>query len=197
MLGSIDIRRHPITMVSTFMVACLAIILVAALAFMIWPSMIASKGVADFLAILTLLIASAGCVLWVYIIDRIYWSNYMVLGSDRLIYYMRYSLRDRRSHQIELSDINDIVAIQHGSLANFMNYGTLVISFNDGHPDYQFTSCNDPNFYAQEILRVKQLHMAAQPVPVEFVDQTLNVERLPIGLSFLSGREDDQEIEGM
>ncbi len=182
MNGPIIIKRHPMAIIFAFFLALSLIIAVALIAYFTLN---------HFLASLILLITSVVVSIYLYLLDKMFWANQIVIFEDKIEYIVKKGVKQVSKMDIMLSDLVDVSVNQNGFIASILNHGTIIAHNKEADKDIKLTHVNDPNFYAQEILRLKHIYIAKIKSSTQ---ETINEQLIePFGLKFLSGQQDDIE----
>lgn len=144
-------------MFGIYLMCGLVLIVTAGLAFGVAPSMAADNSSQIMLAgALVFAVVLGICVTVALIAAKIYWGNTWTVTTDSLTQVRQLGLFRRESSQLSLSDIEDVTAEQNGVGAKMFNYGVLRIAVPGDADKFMFPFCPNPNYYAQQILTVKE-----------------------------------------
>lgn len=150
------VKRHPVGILGTYVIAGVALIVTAAFAFMVVPDFIKDKGQATAAGGLLFVIVAVVCSLFLLIARKVYWGNSWTVTSDSLTQVSRLGLFSRQSSQLSLRDLEDVTAAQDGVLARMLNYGVLRVETAGERSKFVFPFCPNPNYYAQQILTARE-----------------------------------------
>lgn len=150
------VKRHPIGIIGTYVMAATVAIVAAAFAFIVIPDFISDKGQATIVGTLLFLIVAMACAVFVTVARKVYWGNSWTVTTDSLTQVRRSGLFDRQSSQLSLKDLEDVTAAQDGVLARMLNYGLLRVETAGERSKFMFPFCPNPNYYAQQILAARE-----------------------------------------
>ncbi|MDB5168923.1 MAG: hypothetical protein JWO41_279 [Candidatus Saccharibacteria bacterium] len=153
-----EIRRHPIGIISVYVVAGLVLAALAGIIFGLGPHVLTSYSHSQvigmgavayaFIALLT--------VGFLFIANIVYWGNRWVITTDSITQITQTSLFNTQSSQLSLGNLEDISAEKNGILTHIFNYGVLKVETAGEHSKFQFIYCPDPNTYAQKVIAVRE-----------------------------------------
>lgn len=156
------VKRHPIGLVSIWMVVAVALVIV----FVAFPALIASQGVfGSGFQLSGGAIASAGIVLLLLavlfvlgglIATVVYDGNRFYLTNESVMQHIQTSLFSKKEQTVSLLNIEDASFRQHGILQTILNYGSLRLSTEGDETTYRF------NFVANPQLQVTYLNDAIE-----------------------------------
>jgi membrane protein YdbS with pleckstrin-like domain len=150
-----EIKRHPIGIIGTYVVAGMLIVVaaVAAVAVQIFAKNAASLAPMVW-GICALIMLVAFVMLFVG--TKIYWGNRWVVTSDSITQVSQTSLFDNQSSQLSLGNIEDVTVEQDGVLSHMFGYGTLRVETAGEHSKFLFPFCPTPSVYAKAILNARE-----------------------------------------
>lgn len=141
------LRRHPIGLISVWVVLLLLIILVTSLpvlAFMseTLPFQITSSGM---LMLGIVLLAFIGLMLISGLIYTVvYQANRFYLTNESVTQHIQGSLFSKKNQTISLGNVEDASYRRHGILQTIFNYGTIRLSTEGEETTYRFNFAADP-----------------------------------------------------
>lgn len=151
------VKRHPIGMFGIYAMCGLVLLVTAALAFIVAPSMASYNGKQVMLAgALVFTVVLAICAVVALVAAKIYWGNTWTVTTDSLTQIRQTGLFHRESSQLSLNDIEDVSSEQNGVLAKMLNYGVLRVEVPGDSNKFVFPFCPNPNYYAQQVLTVRE-----------------------------------------
>ncbi len=162
-----DIKRHPIGIISIYVMSGFLLLLVAVLVFGVAPHFNSdgSNTVTQIGAIVLLFLVII-CAVYNFIATKIYWGNRWIVTSDSLTEVSQTSLFDRQSSQLSLGNLEDISAEQNGVLAHMFNYGIISAETAAATDKFTFLYCPNPNLHAQKILAAREaFEQGRRPLP--------------------------------
>lgn len=151
------IKRHPIGILFTYVVAGFGLLVLAVLIFGVGPALspdhkdqIVRLGAGLFLIVLlfTLII--------VLVSNYVYWGNRWVLTSDSLTQVSQTGIFNKESSQLSLANLEDVTAQTNGILAKMFNFGVLRAETAGERSKFTFIFCPSPEKYAQQILMARE-----------------------------------------
>jgi uncharacterized membrane protein YdbT with pleckstrin-like domain len=86
----------------------------------------------------------------------IFRQNRLILTDRNLTQILQYGLFNRKVSQLNMSNVEDVTAIQSGILSTVFNYGTLKIETAGEQMNFIFTYCPNPGYYAKIILDARE-----------------------------------------
>lgn len=152
-----SIKRHPIGILFTYIVAGFSLLVLAVIIFGVAPALLPERkdeivrlGAGLFLIVLMI------TLVLVVVSHYVYWGNRWVLTSDSLTQISQTGLFNKESSQLSLANLEDITAQTNGILARVFNYGVLRAQTAGERSKFFFIYCPDPEKYAQEILNARE-----------------------------------------
>lgn len=141
------VKRHPIGLLSIWMVVILAIFMVIAI-----PAILVLAGMVPFrftagtaingtlvLVLVIILLVLAGVVA-----TAVYEANRFYLTNESVIQYIQASLFSRKDQTISLANIEDASYRQRGIIQTIFNYGSIRLSTEGEETTYRFMFVADP-----------------------------------------------------
>lgn len=155
-----DIKRHPFGIVSMYVAAVFALVIMTALAVMS-PSIFSqygSTGGSDFTTFVQAgaVIFGVLIILVLFIATTVYWQNRWIVTDDSITQITQASLFGRRVSQLSMENLEDITIDQDGILQTMFNFGTLRAETAGERSKFAFQYCPDPKKYARAILEVHE-----------------------------------------
>lgn len=141
------IRRHPIGVLSIWVIVILAVLMVIAI-----PAILVSSGMVPFqftagtaingslvLILVIVLLILAGVVA-----TAVYEANRFYLTNESVTQYIQTSLFSRKDQTISLANIEDASYRQKGIVQTVLNYGSIRLSTEGEETTYRFMFVSDP-----------------------------------------------------
>lgn len=141
------IKRHPIGVLSIWVIVILAVLMVIAI-----PAILVSSGMVPFqftagtaingslvLILVIVLLILAGVVA-----TAVYEANRFYLTNESVTQYIQTSLFSRKDQTISLANIEDASYRQKGIIQTVFNYGTIRLSTEGEETTYRFMFVADP-----------------------------------------------------
>lgn len=153
------LKRHPIGLVIMYVQAIVGVLAVALLFFLVGPEF--AGEIPDDVKVLLSGIALFGLGLLVLIMivaTYIYKLSQITITNKEVVQVLQRGLFSRKVSRLDLSNVEDVTADQHGILQSIFNYGTLTIQTAGELENFIFPYCPHPNTYADEILDARQEH---------------------------------------
>lgn len=151
------IKRHPIGILFTYIVAGFGLLLLAIIVFGVAPALapehkdtIVRLGAGLFLLVLVI------TVLLVLVSNYVYWGNRWVLTTDSLTQVSQTGLFRKESSQLSLANLEDVTAQTNGILAKIFKFGSLKAETAGERSKFTFIYCPTPEKYAQLILSARE-----------------------------------------
>lgn len=153
-----DIKRHPIGIISIYVVAGFILVVLAILCFILAPSMLPdNKSEATAIGTVIFFSFTLLAVIFLFISNKVYWGNSWILTDDSLTQVKQTSLFDRQSSQLSMGNLEDVTAEQNGILTHMFNYGVVKAETAGERSKFMFLYCPDPNAVAQKILQAREV----------------------------------------
>jgi hypothetical protein len=141
------VRRHPIGVVSIWLVVALAITLLGVVSYLITTTdvfsffgqtdMTASAGMVVILSSVLLIVGGIAATF-------IYDANRFFLTNESVIQYIQTSLFARKNQTISLGNVEDASFSQDGIIQTLLNYGSIRLSTEGDETTYRFAFVADP-----------------------------------------------------
>lgn len=151
------IKRHPIGILFTYIVAGFGLLLLAIIIFGVAPALapdhkdqIIRLGAGLFLIVLLM------TLLLVLVSHYVYWGNRWVLTTDSLTQVSQTGLFRKESSQLSLANLEDVTAQNNGILARMFKFGVLRAETAGERSKFTFIYCPNPEQHAQEILNARE-----------------------------------------
>jgi hypothetical protein len=152
------INRHPVGIIGVYAVIGVVVAVIAGLAFGLAPSFsTGNDNQAMAVGVVIFFVASIIAVIYALVATKVYWGNSWVITSDSVTQVQQRSLFSRQSSQLSLANLEDVTAEQNGILSHMFNFGVLKAETAGEHSKFMFPFCPNPNFYAQQILRAREV----------------------------------------
>lgn len=153
-----QIKRHPIGMISQFVVAGLLIVVgaIAALFMSTHASNTYNEQHLKAFIYGGLALLVIGTLLFLGVANSVYWKNQWVVTSDSITQILQVSLMAKQVSQLSLDDLEDVTVVQTGLLQTMLNYGTLRAETAGERSKFMFLYCPDPSHYARQILEARE-----------------------------------------
>ncbi len=150
------IKRHPIGLILIYIQAVIALAAIIGLGIFAAPNYLTnlSGGAQSLIASgVALLIVLIGGVLGVATL--VYRRNCILVTDHDVEQLSQRSLLVRKITRLEMTDVEDVSAEQHGLLQTIFGYGTLTVETAGAVDNFVFTYCPHPNTYAAQILQAR------------------------------------------
>jgi uncharacterized membrane protein YdbT with pleckstrin-like domain len=157
-----DIRRHPIGIVSSYVVAVIFIIVAAVLAFVFVPKLSGTAPQDVNIVYIGLGLAVIAIVAVVGINTSVYSKNRWIVTSDSLTQITQRSLMAQQVSQLSMESLEDVTVEQNGFLQSMFNFGTLHVETAGEHSKFVFPFCPDPNGCARSILAARETYLKGE-----------------------------------
>ncbi len=168
-----DIKRHPFGLISMYVAAFFALLVVGVLAYAApkifsqnAPSVISN--LSSFLVIGAVIFTVLICLI-LLVATIVYGQNRWIVTDDSITQVTQDSLFGRRVSQLSMENLEDVTIDQHGIIQTMFNFGTLRAETAGERSKFTFPYCPDPKKYARSILEVHEnfIHQIRhQPQPV-------------------------------
>lgn len=170
------IKRHPIGILFTYVVAGFILLVLAVIVFVVAPllspdhkAQIIQAGAALYLIVLLV------TVLLVLASHYAYYGNRWVLTTDSLTQVSQTSLFNKESSQLSLGNLEDVTARTNGVLAKMFNFGILKVETAGERSKFTFNFCPSPEKYAQQILMAREQFEQGLRNKEEYAEQPAQV----------------------
>ncbi len=142
-----DIRRHPIGIVSIWLVIAAMIAVVFIGTFMLLsmdalPFRLSAQAVVS--GSLVLLLFAALLVVGGVVSTIVYNANRFYLTNESVIQQTQISLFSKESQTISLGNVEDASFVQHGVIQTFLDYGSIRLSTEGEETTYRFSYVSEP-----------------------------------------------------
>ncbi|MEO8104848.1 MAG: PH domain-containing protein [Candidatus Saccharibacteria bacterium] len=152
-----EVKRHPFGMIGMYVAAVIMLVVLAAIAFFVLPSVAGDNSTsATSIGAVVFLLFVICTLIFLMISHIVYWGNRWILTTDSLTQVTQRSLFDKRNSQLSLANLEDITAEQEGLLAHLFGFGTLRVETAGERSKFVFTFCPNPNYYAQQVLNARE-----------------------------------------
>ncbi len=153
----VKIQRHPIGIITNYVVSGFIIVLVVVLLFGVAPRLNTnSSGQIEQGAGIIVLIVLVASTIFNLIATKVYWGNRWIVTSDSITQIEQTGLFSTQSSQLSMENIEDVTAEKNGILTHLFNFGVLKVETAGHHGKFNFDYCPNPNFYAQKILAARE-----------------------------------------
>jgi hypothetical protein len=145
-------------MLGVYIMTGLLMIVLAVLAFVVAPNIIASTSRSQVMLGGFLVFFFVGLVVlgFVFVAHKVYWGNSWVVTSDSITQITQTSLFNKQSSQLSLGNLEDVTAEQDGILPHMFNYGRLRVETAGERSKFLFPFCPNPSYYAKQILAARE-----------------------------------------
>lgn len=153
------LKRHPIGLVIMYVQALIGVAAVALVFFLVGPEF--AGEIPDDIKVLLSGVALFGLgvlILIMIVATYIYKLSQITITNKEVVQVLQRGLFSRKVSRLDLSNVEDVTADQHGILQSVFNYGTLTIQTAGELENFIFPYCPHPNTYADEILDARQEH---------------------------------------
>ncbi len=152
------VRKHIFGLALIYVVAILGLVIAIGLIYFLVSSLISKQNQTTAYELVSLGAAGAAALtsLILVAITYIYLQNKLLITDKNLTEVAQYSLFGRRTTQLALANVEDVTADQQGVLAHIFGFGTLKVETAGEHPNFNFTYCPRPTYYAKEILEARE-----------------------------------------
>jgi uncharacterized membrane protein YdbT with pleckstrin-like domain len=149
------IRKHIIGLILIYLAVLAAAAVIVAFIILVAQGIILnSNNLANFTLLGIFAIALLAFVL--FIATYVYRQSRIIVTNRSLIQILQKGLFVRKISRLSFADVEDVTAEVRGILQSLFNYGTLQIETAGERPNFVFTYCPKPNFYAEQILTARQ-----------------------------------------
>ncbi len=151
-----EIAKHPIGVVILYIQAVIGLSVAAFLAYFLTPVVVTNSDDAFFYATLFMVGGAFLTVLVLAVATFIYFQNRLIMTDRNITQILQYGLFNRKVSQLNISNVEDVTALQNGVLQTMFNYGTLKIETAGEQMNFNFTNCPSPGHYAKIILDARE-----------------------------------------
>lgn len=154
-----EIKRHPIGLISIYLVTGLLLLAIGVIAFAVVPNVVGSYNSRSAVAIgaIIFIVAALFSAVVLTIANKVYWGNRWIVTSDSITQVNRNGLFDTQSSQLSLANLEDVTTEQNGVLTHMFNYGLIRAETAGERSKFSFAYCPNPNEYAQKILNAREV----------------------------------------
>jgi Bacterial PH domain len=178
-----EIKRHPIGMLSKYILAAFVFVALGILAVYVLPSLDTSStskvspSQLRVFALVILLGMGAIGVLMLWISAYIYYRNRWVVTSDSITQVSQTGLFSAQMSQLSMANLQDVTVVQDGILPTMMNYGVIRAETAGERSKFVFLYCPNPKYYAQQILIARENFINSSPETAKRANDDLAVPR--------------------
>jgi uncharacterized membrane protein YdbT with pleckstrin-like domain len=149
------IRKHVFGLILIYLAVLGAAAVIVAFVVVVASNLINENvNFVNFAAISIFAIALLAFIL--FIATYVYRQSRIIVTNRSLIQVLQKGLFVRKVSRLSFADVEDVTAEMRGILQSLFNYGTLQIETAGERPNFVFTYCPKPNFYAEQILTARQ-----------------------------------------
>ncbi len=156
-----DMRRHPIGLLTNYVVSASIVILAAAAVFILVPTYVSDDQRTRALefSLVGLIFLAFFVFVFSYISAKVYKGNRWIVTSDSITQIRQITLFSKQSSQLSLHNLEDITVDQDGLIQSSLNYGTLHAETAGERSKFAFPFCSNPNECARKILAARETFM--------------------------------------
>lgn len=141
------VRRHPIGVISIWIVVILAVFLILAMPAIIstagaWPFEMSPGAITNGIIILILVVVLL--LMGGIIATMVYDANRFYLTNESVTQHIQTSLFNKKNQTISLGNVEDASFRQKGILQTFLNYGSIRLSTEGEETTYRFSFVANP-----------------------------------------------------
>ncbi len=153
----LSVRRHPVGILLLYVQAAVGLAAGLALIYFILPSFITDNGARIYRWVAAFSVIAIVLVTLVLVIASFIYRQSRILVTDKNItQVLQLSLFSRKVSQLNLANVEDVTAEQHGIIASIFNYGLLKIETAGEQANFYFSFCPRPNEIARQILEARE-----------------------------------------
>lgn len=149
-----EVRRHPITLLPTFLAFLSLLILPIILFFVlqnVWTTLLSGLVSYPLTVLLgSIFYLSVGLFFYTYFVT--FYLDILVVTNDRLLLVEQHGLFSRTVSELDLYQIQDITSEVHGFFASSFNYGNLSIQTAAATVKFHIENVPQPDTLRREIL---------------------------------------------
>lgn len=150
-----EIKRHPIGIIGTYIVAGFLIIAAALAAVLVQLYLKNAASLVPLVWAICALVMIVALVM-LFVGTKVYWGNRWVVTSDSITQILQTSLFNVQSSQLSMGNIEDVTTEQDGILPHMFGYGSLRVETAGERSKFVFMYCPTPNEYAKKILNARE-----------------------------------------
>lgn len=151
-----EIHKHPLGIIFLYIQATIGLIVAILLAYILLPAVVTNTDDAFFYGNLFAAVSVSLAFLVMLIATYIYRQNRLILTDRNLTQILQYGLFNRKVSQLNMTNVEDVTAIQNGILSTVFNVGTLKIETAGEQMNFNFSFCPNPGYYAKIILDARE-----------------------------------------
>lgn len=151
-----EIHKHPLGIIFLYVQATVGLVVAVGLAYFLLPVVVTDTDEAFFYGNLFAGVSVVLAFVVMLIATFIFRQNRLILTDRNLTQILQYGLFNRKVSQLNMSNVEDVTAIQSGILSTVFNYGTLKIETAGEQMNFIFTYCPNPGYYAKIILDARE-----------------------------------------
>ncbi len=151
-----EIHKHPLGIIFLYIQATIGLIVAVGLAYFLLPVVVTNTDDAFFYGNLFAAVSVTLAFIVILIATFIYRQNRLILTDRNLTQTLQYGLFNRKVSQLNMTNVEDVTAIQNGILSTVFNVGTLKIETAGEQMNFNFSFCPNPGYYAKIILDARE-----------------------------------------
>jgi hypothetical protein len=157
----IDVKRHPIGILGTYIGVSILIVVLAVLGYVVAPDILTSYTSSQVYGITTAILLCSVILsgLFVLVAHIVYWGNHWIVTNDSITQVLQNSLFSKQSSQLSMANLEDITVEQNGILPHLFDYGLLWAETAGEREKFRFPYCPHPNEVAKQILQERETFM--------------------------------------
>lgn len=151
-----EVRKHAFGIIIMFIQTVVALVAAFALILFVGPSVFSDSNQAIVLTTAFGVVALFLSGILLLVMTYIYYQNRLVITDRNITQILQYSLFSRKVSQLNIVNVEDVTAFQHGFLPTLFNYGILRIETAGEQSNFEFEYCPNPGYIAKLILDARE-----------------------------------------
>ena len=151
-----EIYKHPLGIILLYIQTVIGLTVAIILAYILLPVVVLDADQAFFFGSVFAFGAVGLASLVMVIATFIFRQNRLILTDRNITQILQYGLFNRKVSQLNMNNVEDVTAVQHGFLATIFNYGTLKIETAGEQVNFHFTFCPNAGYHAKIILDARE-----------------------------------------
>ena len=163
-----EVRKHVFGIIAVYAQSAVGMMVAIALAYFLLPIIMGDEESAFLIATVFSVLAVGGAFFVIMVASYIYRQNRIIITDRNITQVLQYGLFSRKVSQLNMANVEDVTARQHGFMQSSFNFGTLTIETAGEQSNFTFDFCPNAGYYAKIILdsREKMLGQMHKDAPL-------------------------------
>ncbi len=157
-----EVHKHPFGIILIYVQSFVGMLAAAVLIFLVTPGLTPDEETAYLVIGSFLVIAGLIAVVVLAISTYIYRQNSIIITDRNITQILQYGLFSRKVSQLNIVNVEDVTAVQHGLIPTLLNYGVLKIETAGEQSNFHFAFCPNSGYVAKLILEAREKMLGQQ-----------------------------------